>query len=70
LERLVGKAAAVSPLHLSDPGLVEVVLAAGVANACLDDDPLWMLVVGPPSLGKAKSSAPCATYPGRAWPPI
>jgi hypothetical protein len=39
--------------HLPDPGLVEVVLAAWVANF-LPDDAVLLLVVGPPSSGKSE----------------
>src|SRR5215471_5864777 len=46
--------AALTPyLHLDDPWVVDVVLAAVVANA-LEGDPLWLLVVTPPSTGKTE----------------
>jgi hypothetical protein len=41
-------------LFLPDPGMVEVLLAAWVANL-LPDDPLWLLMVGPPSSGKTEA---------------
>jgi hypothetical protein len=39
--------------HLPDPGIVEVVLAAWVANLWPDDS-IWLLVVGPPASGKTE----------------
>jgi hypothetical protein len=39
--------------HLPDPGVVEVVLAAWVANLW-PDDAIWLLVVGPPASGKTE----------------
>jgi hypothetical protein len=40
-------------LHLPNPGIVLAVLAATVANL-LGGDPVWILVVGPPSSGKTE----------------
>lgn len=40
-------------LYLPDPGIVYVVLATAVANR-LAGDPVWLLVVGPPSSGKTE----------------
>jgi len=40
-------------LHLSDPGVVEVVLAAWIMNH-VPGEQIWMLVVGPPSCGKSE----------------
>jgi hypothetical protein len=40
-------------LHLPDPGVIEVVLAAWVANLW-PDDAIWLLVVGPPASGKTE----------------
>ncbi len=40
-------------LHLPDPGPLYAVLAAVTANH-FDGDPLWLLVVGPPSGGKTE----------------
>jgi hypothetical protein len=40
-------------LHLPDPGIVELLLAAIVANR-MAGDPLWLLLVGPPSSGKTE----------------
>jgi hypothetical protein len=40
-------------LHLPDPGIVELLLAAVVANR-MAGAPLWLLFVGPPSSGKTE----------------
>jgi len=40
-------------LFLPDPGPIEIVLAAYVAN-CLPGDPVWILLVGPPGYGKTE----------------
>jgi hypothetical protein len=43
-------------MWLPDPGIVYVILAAVAANR-LSGDPLWLLVVGPPSSGKTEMLA-------------
>jgi hypothetical protein len=49
-------------LYLPDLGPVEVVLATAVANL-LPGDPVWLLVVGPPSSGKTELLAPLSRLP-------
>ncbi|MDJ0341776.1 hypothetical protein [Streptomyces sp. PH10-H1] len=41
-------------LHLEDPAHIRFALAAGVSSA-LDGDPLWGMIVGPPSGGKTEA---------------
>jgi hypothetical protein len=41
-------------LYLPDPGVVEVMVGAVVANR-LPGDPVWLLLVGPPSSGKTEA---------------
>ena len=41
-------------LQLDDPWVVDVALATVVANT-LDGDPLWLLLVSPPSSGKTEA---------------
>ncbi len=53
-------------LHLDDPWVVDVVLATVVANT-LDGDPLWLLVVSPPSSGKTELVQMFTTVPWCDW---
>jgi hypothetical protein len=47
-------------LYLPDPSPVQVVLGTVVANL-LPGDPVWLLLVGPPSAGKTELLAPLST---------
>lgn len=49
-------------LHMPDPGHLYVVLAAAVANLA-DGDPVWLLLVGPPSAGKTEVVSPLVRMP-------
>jgi hypothetical protein len=49
-------------LYLPDPGVVYVVLGAIAANR-LDGDPVWVLVVGPPGMGKTETLQTAARLP-------
>jgi hypothetical protein len=49
-------------LYLPDPGHLYMVLAAAVAN-CAPGDPVWLLVVGPPSAGKTEVVSPLVRMP-------
>lgn len=40
-------------LYLEDSGLIDIILAAAVANS-LQSDPLWLLVIAPPSHTKTE----------------
>jgi hypothetical protein len=53
-------------LHLDDPWVVDVALATVVANT-LDGDPLWMLLVSPPSSGKTELVQMFTTVPWCDW---
>jgi hypothetical protein len=53
-------------LHLDDPWVVDVALATVVANA-LDGDPLWVLLVSPPSSGKTELVQMFTTVPWCDW---
>jgi len=46
-------------LHLPDPGVLYVTLAAVAANRS-DGDPVWLLLVGPPGSGKTEVLGPFA----------
>jgi len=47
---------------MPDPGHLYVVLAAAVANLA-DGDPVWLLLVGPPSAGKTEVVSPLVRMP-------
>lgn len=49
-------------LHMDDPAVVLTVAAAVVANLA-DGDPVWLLIVGPPSGGKTEVLSACSTLP-------
>src|SRR3954453_9157449 len=50
-------------LHLPDPDIVLVVLAAVAANM-MDGDPVWLLIVGQPGGGKTELLQAIAGLPG------
>src|SRR4051812_180237 len=49
-------------LFLPDPGLVYAVLGAIAANR-LEGDPVWLLAVGPPGMGKTETLQSTAGLP-------
>jgi hypothetical protein len=49
-------------LYLPDPGIVYAVLGAIAANR-LDGDPVWLLAVGPPGMGKTETLQTAAALP-------
>jgi hypothetical protein len=52
--------------HIDDPCVVDVALATIVANT-LDGDPLWLLLVSPPSSGKTELVQMFTTVPWCDW---
>jgi hypothetical protein len=50
-------------LHLPDPGIVLVTLASVAANR-MSGDPLWLLIVGPPSSAKTECLDALRSVPG------
>jgi hypothetical protein len=49
-------------LHMPDPGHLYIVLAAAIANLA-PGDPVWLLLVGPPSAGKTEVVSPLVRMP-------
>ncbi|MDZ4241134.1 MAG: hypothetical protein U1D31_03385 [Patescibacteria group bacterium] len=47
-------------LSLSDDTAIDMILATLVGNLLLTRDPLWLLIVAPPSAGKSSFVAPCS----------
>src|SRR5262245_64131616 len=50
-------------LHLRDLGGLRAVLGSVAANRLLDQDPVWLLIVAPPSSGKTEIVAACGKLP-------
>lgn len=49
-------------MHLPDPGALEAMLAALIANR-LQGDPVWLMIVGPPGGGKSELLGACKDLP-------
>jgi hypothetical protein len=50
-------------LHDADPVPTRAVLAAYVANMCLDGDPVWLMLVGGSGVGKTERIVPVTAMP-------